>query len=47
MSMERGELAVKVDGKLLYSYKQAGKLPSDSELLSFVVLTGTPSQKPA
>ncbi len=41
MSMEMGELAVTVDGKQLYSYKQSGnKLPSDSELLSMVVLTG-------
>ena len=41
MSMEMGELAVTVDGKKLYSYKAANKkLPSDSELLSFVLLTG-------
>jgi hypothetical protein len=42
MSMAMGELAVVVDGKLVYSYKQSGeKMPSDGELLSFVGLTGS------
>jgi hypothetical protein len=43
MSMEMGELAVKVDGKLVYSYKQSGeRKPTDAELLSAVGLTGSP-----
>jgi hypothetical protein len=39
MSMAMGELAVKVDGKLVYSYKQSGngQKPSDAELLKLVV----------
>jgi hypothetical protein len=38
MSMAMGELAVTVDGKQVFSYKQAGaKLPSDAELLNAVV----------
>ncbi len=38
MSMEMGELAVKVDGRNVFSYKKAGKrLPSDGELLKMIV----------
>ncbi len=34
MSMKNGELAVKVDGRLVYSYSgENHKLPSDEELL--------------
>ena len=37
MSLAMGELAVRVDGKTLFSYKQAGeKLPSDAELLKLI-----------
>lgn len=38
MSMEMGELAVKVDGKEVYSYKKSGAShkPTDNELLSYV-----------
>jgi hypothetical protein len=37
MSIKMGELSVRVDGKLLYSYKQSGKdLLSNDELLNLV-----------
>ncbi len=43
MSMEMGELAVKVNGELVYSYKQSGpKKPTDADLLSFIGLAGLP-----
>ena len=45
MSMAMGELAVSVDGRQVYSYKQAGeKLPSDAELLS-AAMGGAPGAK--
>lgn len=39
MSMAMGELAVKVDGQTVYSYKQSGatQKPSDAQLLKLVV----------
>jgi hypothetical protein len=43
MSIQMGELAIEVDGKKVFSYKQSGeKMPSDAELLSKVVPAGAP-----
>lgn len=43
MTMQMGELAVRVDGKEVYSYKKSGhsQKPTDKELLSYIGLPVT------
>jgi hypothetical protein len=44
MTMQMGELAVRVDGKEVYSYKKSGGTkPTDKELLSYIGLPATVS----